>query len=244
MDREIALEGCVNFRDLGGYTAEGGHIRWRTLFRSDALHELTPADVTAVRSLNVTTVIDLRSDYERARDGGPHPLSGAVDLIRAPIINENNAHVMGDTSLTLAQRYARIMETTGTALADAVTAIAEAPGAAVFHCAAGKDRTGMVSAAVLGTLGVADEDVVADYAMTGRNLTGIRERLARHAAYRETYAYVPRDAMTADTATMADLIADLRARHGTMKSLLLSQGVPDTIIKRLRTSLVAPVPVA
>ncbi|MBA9007446.1 tyrosine-protein phosphatase [Thermomonospora cellulosilytica] len=44
MEREIALEGCVNFRDVGGYRADGGHVRWRRLFRSDALHELTPAD--------------------------------------------------------------------------------------------------------------------------------------------------------------------------------------------------------
>ncbi|KAB2343314.1 tyrosine-protein phosphatase [Actinomadura rudentiformis] len=106
MEREIALEGCVNFRDLGGYAADGGHVRWRRLFRSDALHELTPADVAAIRDLGVTTVIDLRSDFERAHDGGPHPLGGAVELVRAPIINEGNGHLMADTSLTLAQRYA------------------------------------------------------------------------------------------------------------------------------------------
>jgi protein-tyrosine phosphatase len=240
VDREIVLEGCVNFRDLGGYRARGGSIRWRRLFRSDALHELTPADVAAVRDLGVSTVIDLRSDFERAHDGGPHPLEGAVELVRAPIINEVNGRVMGDTGLSLAQRYARIMETTGTALADAVTAIADAPGAAVFHCAAGKDRTGMVSAVVLGALGVSDEDVVADYAMTGRNLVGIQARLERHAAYKETYAYVPRDAMTAETATMSELIADLRARHGDMTAFLGAVGTRPEVIQRLRAALVEP----
>ncbi|MFI0452565.1 tyrosine-protein phosphatase [Actinomadura sp. 6N118] len=238
MEREIALEGCVNFRDLGGYVAEGGIVRWRRLFRSDALHELTQADVAALRELGVTTVIDLRSDFERAHDGGPHPLDGAVELVRAPIIDEGNGHLMADTSLTLAQRYARIMESTGTALADAVSAIAEAPGAAVFHCAAGKDRTGLVSAAVLGTLGVSDEDVVADYAMTGRNLVDIQARLERHAAYERTYAYLPRDAMTAETDTMGALIADLRARHGDMPALLRSLGVADATIARLRATLI------
>ena len=60
---------------------------------------------------------------------------------------------------------------------DAITAIADSPGAVVFHCAAGKDRTGLVSAVVLGALGVSDEDIVADYAMTGRNLVAIDARL-------------------------------------------------------------------
>ncbi|MEU5881888.1 tyrosine-protein phosphatase [Spirillospora sp. NPDC047279] len=240
MAREITLEGCVNFRDLGGYRADGGHVRWRRLFRSDALHELTAADVAAVRDLGVRTVIDLRSDFERSYDGGPHPLDGAVELVRAPIINEGNGHVMGDTSLTLAQRYARIMETSGTALADTVAAIAEAPGGAVFHCAAGKDRTGMVSAVVLGVLGVSNEDVVADYAMTGRNLSGIEARLRRHAAYEKSYAFVPRDAMTAENATMGELIADLRARHGDMAALLASVGVGAGTLRDLRTRLVEP----
>ncbi|MFG1999022.1 tyrosine-protein phosphatase [Spirillospora sp. NPDC048911] len=239
MEREIVLEGCVNFRDLGGYAADGGLVRWRRLFRSDALHELTESDVRTVLDLGVTTVIDLRSGFERAHDGGPHPLA-ALELVHAPIINEDNGHVMADTSLSLARRYALIMESTGTALADAVTAIARAPGAAVFHCAAGKDRTGMVSAAVLGALGVADEDVVADYALTGRNMAGIQARLERHAAYDKTYAYVPRDARTAETATMAELIADLRARHGDMPSLLRTLGVPDTTLTQLRATLITP----
>jgi len=240
MEREIGLEGCVNFRDLGGYRADGGSVRWRRLFRSDALHELTPADVATVRGLGVTTVIDLRSDFERAHDGGPHPLEGAAEFVRAPIINETNAAVMGDTGLSLARRYARIMETTGTALADAVTAIAQAPGATVFHCAAGKDRTGMVSAVVLGALGVSDADLVADYAMTGRNLAGIQARLERHAAYKQTYAYVPRDAMTAETDTMGELIADLRARHGDMTAFLGAAGVGSEVVERLRAALVEP----
>lgn len=239
MDREIVLAGCVNFRDLGGYPADGGQVRWRTLFRSDALHELTPADVARLAELNVTTVIDLRSDFEREHDGeGPHPLAGTATVVLAPIINELNATLMGETSLSLARRYARIMESGGSALADAVTAIADAPGGAVFHCAAGKDRTGMVSAVVLGALGVADEDVIADYAMTGRNLVGIRARLQRHPAYEKTYAYVPRDAMTAETDTMRELITDLRARHGDMRGLLRDLGVGGEVVRRLHSRFV------
>ncbi|SEF82429.1 protein-tyrosine phosphatase [Thermomonospora echinospora] len=239
MEREIVLEGCVNFRDVGGYRAEGGHVRWRTLFRSDALHELTPEDAARLADLGVTTVIDLRSEYEREHDGeGAHPLAGAVSFVRAPIINQGNLTVMADTSLSLAGRYARILETCGTALADAVTAIAHAPGAVVFHCAAGKDRTGMLSAAVLGALGVDDEDIIADYAMTGRNLQRIGTRLRRHPAYENSYAYVPRDAMTAQGDTMRELLGDLRSRHGDLRGLLGAVGVGEDVLDRLRASLV------
>jgi protein-tyrosine phosphatase len=254
MEREIALEGCANFRDVGGYPADGGHIAWRRVFRSDALHELTSADVARLAELGLTTVIDLRSDFERGHDGvAVHPLTAlgshggdlrahadhpAVTFVHAPIINGINGAFMADTELTLAQRYAKIMASTGTALADVITAIADSPGAVVFHCAAGKDRTGLVSAVVLGALGVSDGDIVADYAMTGRNLVAIDARLRRHAAYENTYQYVPRDAMTADDETMRDLITHLRARHGTMTALLREAGVSDDVLARLRTALV------
>lgn len=239
MEREIALEGCVNFRDVGGYRADGGRIRWRTLFRSDALHELTPDDVQRVRRLDITTVIDLRSAFERGGDGDHHPLAGAdVRFVHAPIINEENGVFMADTSLGLAERYARILESAGAALPDAVTAIAEAPGGTVFHCAAGKDRTGLLSAVVLGALGVPDADIVTDYAMTGRNLAGIKARLRRHPAYETGYAYVPADAMTADGETMRRLIEDLRARHGSMTGLLSHLGVSGDVLARLRGTLV------
>lgn len=241
MEREIRLEGCANFRDVGGYRADGGWVRWRRLFRSDALHELTPGDVTTLGELGITTVIDLRSGYERGLDGGgPHPLADRADLVHAPVITELTGEIMGDTSLSLAQRYARIMEADGTGVADAVTAIAGAPGGVVFHCAAGKDRTGMLCAVVLGALGVGDEDIAADYAMTGRNMANVRARLRRHPAYDKTYAYVPRDAMTADIDTMRELIADLRSRHGDMRGFLLNQGVQHGTLEALRKSLITP----
>jgi protein tyrosine/serine phosphatase len=240
VEREIDLEGCANFRDVGGYPADGGSVRWRRLFRSDALHELTPADASRLGEIGLTTVIDLRSEFERGHDGdGPHPLKAlGVRFVHAPLITELTGEIMSDTSLTLAQRYARILERGGPALAQTVTAIAESGGAAVFHCAAGKDRTGMVSAVVLGVLGVPDADVVADYALTGRNLAAIDARIRRHPAYETTYAYVPKDVMGADAETMTGLIEALRERHGGMRELLESVGVTGETLARLRTSLV------
>ena len=238
LDREIILDGCVNFRDVGGYVAAGGAVRWRRLFRSDALHALTAADVEVLRGLNLTTVIDLRSGFEREHDGpGPHPLAElSVRFVHAPIIDAGNGAIMADSSLTLAERYARIVETAAEPVAAAVTAIAASPGASVFHCAAGKDRTGMVSAVVLGALGVADDDVVADYAMTGAHLEAISAKLQGHPAYETTYQYVPKDAMTADAQTMSGFIAELRARHGDMGGFLRGAGVNTDL---LRAALVA-----
>jgi protein-tyrosine phosphatase len=239
--REIALQGCANFRDLGGYEADGGIVRWRRLFRSDSLDELTPADVAVLREeFGVTTVVDLRSDYERSV-AVDHPMAGTgAELLTAPVIDELNGSIMADSSLTLAERYVRLIESGGRAVATTVTAIATSPGAVVFHCAAGKDRTGMVSAIVLGTVGVSDSDVIADYVMTDRNLAGIDERLRRHPAYADTYRYVPQDAMTADAETMRELIAELRARHGSMAGLLRGLGVTDETLDLLVRTLVVP----
>ncbi len=77
--RRIELAGVLNFRDVGGYPVEGGgSVRWRTLFRSDALHRLDPAGVAKVASLRLRTVVDLRTRPEVDLGQGPGPVSGRV----------------------------------------------------------------------------------------------------------------------------------------------------------------------
>ncbi len=246
MDRHISLDGCVNFRDAGGYQVIHGDvpagprsgIRWRRLFRSDELTELSAADVTFLTAdLRITTVVDLRTGLERKRDARRPLERTEIEIIHAPLLTERNAAVVEKPGLTVAQRYLCMLELAGEPLVRAVTAVARAPGAVIVHCAAGKDRTGLIIAAILGVLGVGDDDIVADYSLTTENLGGIEQRLLRRG---ESLRTVPGAAAAAPAEAMREVLAGLRDRYGSVGEFLRRAGVSRSVVDELRTALVAP----
>jgi protein-tyrosine phosphatase len=244
MDRHIPLDGCVNFRDAGGYQVVDADVparrrprmRWRRLFRSDALNDLSAADVALLTgNLCVTTVVDLRTDYERQRDARRPLDSTAVNIIHAPLITEQNAAAIEQPGLTLAERYVWMLELAGEPLVRAVTAVARAPGAVIVHCAAGKDRTGLIIASILGVLGVAEDDIVSDYALTTQNLRGIQQRLRQRS---ESYGTAPGAVIDAPAGAMREVLATLRKKHGSVADFLDRAGVAPPIVSELKATLV------
>jgi protein-tyrosine phosphatase len=164
--RLIPLTGAFNFRDLGGYQSRlGGRVLWRRIFRSDNLATLTEDDQKVLTDLSIATVIDLRTQAEV--DHGRIAVSEAYAYHHLPM-----ADVLPDTTDArwsseeyVAARYRGM-------LADecvrSVLSIAADPRSypLVFHCAAGKDRTGIVAAIILSLLEVSREDITADYMLT------------------------------------------------------------------------------
>ena len=116
-------------------------------------------------------------------------------------------------------------ELAGDRIARVVTLLAEADAPAVFHCAAGKDRTGVISAIVLGLLGVPDEVIVADYAATRENLDAIVDRLNALEGYRTMLAALPPDTMHANPETIVEFLERLRARFGSVEDYAQASGV-------------------
>lgn len=183
--RWLPIEGCVNFRDLGGYrNAQGQTVRWRRLFRSDALQDMTPADATlAVEELNIGLVADLRNTNEASRDGRG-PLSGTdTDYRHFPILDARGAippFTGGDIAGRLSSTYQWLLHNSGDGIVAAITAISEALDdgrGAVFHCSAGKDRTGVIAALILEVLGIDGDTIAADYMLTIEVVDGIVERI-------------------------------------------------------------------
>jgi len=239
--RQIDLEGCLNFRDLGGYpTRNGRRVRWRRLFRSDGLHLLTGADIRLLRNeIGLTEVVDLRSTAEVASEGRGMLAAEPLAFHHLPLfdgeVREQRAKA---AELTLADRYALMAEFAADRIAGVIACLAAASGPAVFHCAAGKDRTGVISAILLGLLDVPDEVIVADYAATQENLDAIVDRLMSLDGYRQMLASLPPDTMHAKPETMAELLRRLADRFGSIAGYARQAGVGDDAIARLRATLV------
>jgi protein-tyrosine phosphatase len=208
--RWIDLEGAVNARDLGGLpTTDGGRTRRGRLYRADNLQALTPADVTLlVGELNLRHVVDLRSTAE-VRLEGPGPLTRVPEVRHhhLTLFAEGGRHtdvdadttpdrIDGERVLPWADRvldeelrvtgfYFGYLRDRPDAVVAALRAMSLDDGAALVHCAAGKDRTGVVSALALEVAGVTREAIVEDYVATGERIELILKRLRSSDTYRD-----------------------------------------------------------
>lgn len=176
--RTLSLSGATNFRDLGGYrAADGRTVRWRRLFRSNHLGRLTAEDIAVLDALGLHAVCDLRGRTERERAAcvlqGPAvhslPIEPAIigrlqamvannDVLETDVLIE----MMRDTYRSYAREHVGPYRTL-------FAHILAAEGPVVFHCSAGKDRTGFGAALILSALGVPRETVVEDYLLTNRH---------------------------------------------------------------------------
>lgn len=240
--RWIPLEGSRNFRDLGGYTnREGRRVRWRHLFRADALGTLSDGDVQRVRGeLGVRTVVDLRHARECALKGTAAFADG--ETVRLHHLPLNRTDVPDDDPLPemddLGAVYLWISRGVGPVLARVMQCIAADDAVPlVFHCAAGKDRTGIIAAVLLELLGVPDEVIVADYALTELVGQDIRpeDRAAVFHAYQQDGP--PAEALNARPHHMVTFLEGIRTVHGSVRDYVATYGVNEPLIARLRERL-------
>jgi protein-tyrosine phosphatase len=241
MKRLIGLDGCLNFRDLGGYpTTDGRRVRWRQLFRSDALHLLSPADVAHVRdTLGIGDVIDLRSTAEVETDGRGPLGAETIRFHHLPLFDgDTGARSERPGVATLADRYFLLAEFAKGPIARVLTTLARTTAPAVYHCAAGKDRTGVISAVLLGLLGVHDEIIIADYAATQENIDAIIDRLMATTGYQAMLSALPPDTLHAQPETMASFLARVRLEYGSMHAYARSAGVRAEAVGQLAARLV------
>jgi len=243
--RHVEFETCCNFRDLGGYpAADGRRTRWRRLFRADGLTRLSEADRAVLRSLGVRNVIDLRTELEvESRGRFPEDVEG-VAYHHLPLTDTlpgaEDVPDWGQPSF-VARRYASYLDGGAPSLQAALELLGD-PGnlPAVFHCSVGKDRTGVLAAVVLGLLGVPDEVIVEDYALSSLAMSRILERLQEE--YREAEETVARFApviLSVEPASMEGFLEAVHGRFGSFDAVAESLGRADAV-ERLRTNLLEP----
>jgi len=250
------LENAVNVRDLGGLPADGGHrIRPGQLVRSDNLQDLSPADVTRlVDEMGVTTVVDLRSTAEVTSEGpGPLKALASVSHVHLSLLPEAGemTDVASDALALNRERalqrdpdnvadafYIGYLEDRPDSIVGALRAIADAPGTALVHCAAGKDRTGVVIAMTLSVAGVPRPTIIADYEATGERIEKILDRLRSSATYAQDIDNVPAHEHDPRPEIMRRFLERLDSDFGGPLGWLEQHGFDKVDAERLRTKLV------
>ena len=188
LPRSIALQGTTNFRDLGGYEGvDGRTVRWRKLFRSDHLAGLTPQDLQVLQALQVSRAVDFRGVEERAAHGYQWPqLAQHALSIEPTVVQKAFAMLHQGHRLTPEETVALMQETYRSFVIDNAPRfqalfrmLLDSDAPLVFHCTAGKDRTGWAAALVLSALGVEREVIEQDYLLTNTLYSRPKELAAK-----------------------------------------------------------------
>ncbi|HEX6946188.1 MAG TPA: tyrosine-protein phosphatase [Acidimicrobiia bacterium] len=217
------LARAINLRDLGGLRVDGGGVTAPgRLYRSGRLDDLdlaTRRDL--IESLGITDVVDLRH-----RVGCYHGPAVTMHSLPLNALGTNPIVDPVDTYESVGEWYLRQLTLGAERLRRIVELVATSQGATLIHCHAGKDRTGSVVALILSAVGVVREDVVRDYALTGR-VAGDRFLEALPPKFSE-----------ADPETMWSFFARLDAEYGSVPGFLESIGIEPETVRLLRGRLV------
>lgn len=247
---QIVLDGCFNFRDIGGYsTGNGKQVRRNRLYRSDGLQRLTERDRVRFVSLGIMTVLDLRATTEVEQGGRFDAESVATRWHHVPLYDVPPIEVIdrffdvdpavaaGDSYMP--DVYEAMLDDGLDGVATALALLAEPealPG--LFHCSGGKDRTGILAAVVLRLLGVSIDDIADDYALSQPAMDEIFAWISANLAEGpEILRRCTPVALRAERATMLRFLERVEDRHGSMEALVSTAGVPDDTVRRLRNTL-------
>jgi protein tyrosine/serine phosphatase len=250
-ERILDWEGALNARDTGGLPAsDGRRIKPGALVRSDVLTRLTPSGRAALVAHGVRTVVDVRTSEEIARDvdypfratrADTDPnyvnISFVVDLDEQ---KQAEVRARRESATELGELNRMDLELHKAGIGAIINAVAEAaPGGVLIHCYAGKDRTGMSVALLLSVAGVSDEDIADDYALTTLNLEPLISDwldTIEDEAERERMRILA----TPSRKAMLDTLAYVHDQYGSAEQYLLSAGVSQDHVARIKERLLGP----
>ncbi len=241
--RAVPVEGAYNVRDLGGYeTVDGSQTRWGVLFRAADIHALLPSAQSTLIDAGVKTVIDLRGSRELTE--APSVFKGLSSVQYLPhnmtgdslIDRWADVPVPADSSSRLSTMYSTVLDERGEMIARILETVSE-PGTlpAVFHCTAGKDRTGVLAALLLGIAGVPHPRIVEDYSLSARFLYG--STVVPSGGSGELPPYQEYQSKWCPPAAMGLTLDHVESKYGGIDSYLKSIGVDDAVLIRIRDSL-------
>ena len=243
--KHIPMDGPQNFRDLGGFlTASGQVVAWNRLYRADGLSGLSEGDIAWFRRLNIRTIMDLRSTAEQA--ARPDRVPEGVRFCSCPMMREQGSGEQPGSASAFLQSlkvgYLAMIRDGAPLVGSAVNAVLDGleQGAVVFHCTAGKDRTGVLAAVLLLLLGVSEEDITADYEVSYTyNARGVNRAVAQVPQLKPYLEQAGEDSVLhSNPKNIRAVLDELNA--GTISGLLKAAGVSPERQSRLRRILLEP----
>ncbi|WP_024345648.1 tyrosine-protein phosphatase [Lacrimispora indolis] len=224
--RRYPMKGIANFRDLGGYFCKDGVTKWGVFFRSTSLYKATEEDVAIMGQIGISRILDLRYPQER-KEMPDVPLKGAdwlgISLLGTLSVEELEVNDKEEDTRTLINMYRQIIAASRTEIKDSVKALIHARGPALFHCAAGKDRTGILSMLLLGAVGVSKEDIIADYEMSHHYISSFTS-----------------DISGSHGSNMHKLLDEIVEQWGSVTGFLLECGISQEDLSNLNEKFVMP----
>lgn len=246
--KRFLIPNLYNLRDLGGYMTEDGRLTaWKKLYRSDGLSNLTAAEWDILKDHGIRTVVDLRSLAETRTQ--PDAVPEGIDYFHCPVQKEefkpeSFVEDAAENALlkSLSDGYLSMVKQTPELFCAALGTVIRGleHGAVLFHCSAGKDRTGVTAAALLYLLGVGDEDIIADYQVSNTyNRKGINRWMLQMAEARGSHIGIPMDKVKellgSDPAIM-ELLLDC-FRELKLEEYLLAHGLIGEDLNLLRKEM-------
>lgn len=228
MNRRYAVKSAYNMRDLGGYHAMNGILtKAGRIFRSDCPTDIHHKDTSEVQMLNIQTVIDLRTDVEILKRPSYYAGVEGISYYNVPFLHGKDKP---EVEAGVSAIYLKLMEDP-IAIRKILTLIAQSPGNVLFHCAFGKDRTGIVSALILKICGVSNDEIIADYQVSETYLfpvfTAIMERHPEWTEY----------AGRSKPEYMRGCLTLLEEKYGSFEGYLKQMGFEEDLLEAVRERL-------
>ena len=238
--RQLSFPVVYNARDLGGLrNTHGQETRWKSFVRCDSPFRLNNEGLRTVQDYGIRTIIDLRHEEELAHEPNPLRDSTVITYINVPFIDPRNSSVLVkaiETEGMLAWNL-KMLEIAQPEISTAFRAIANAPaGGILFHCLAGKDRTGLTAMLLLGLVGVPDEQIALDYDESNHHLGPLNEQVLQRFP-EEVRPRVLRNLLSGKD-NMLKITAHLRQHHGDAHQYLHQCGLSDSEVNAIQSRLI------
>lgn len=233
--RRFNFKHTFNLRELGGYEAQEGTTKSHVFLRSDNLSHLSNEEIETLKKYGLKTIVDLRHDHELEAEPDPFAKDPQVDYLNISVTDYASFTTADLNEILLSDLYITMAENT-TFIQTMFETLADSEGTLLFHCSAGKDRTGFVSALLLKLVGVSDFDIVADYEVSTTYLIPKYEPMDFNPAkeYPSLYASKPE--------TMFTFLSYLKKTYGTIEAYFAHHKVSDETLNRIKAKFIERTP--
>ena len=239
--REINFDKIINCRDFGGYRAEGGRtVAWRRLFRSGYVHPMTARDLNRLKEeLRLTSVINLRRNKAGQQQEVSQLNDAGIQFLSTPFFNYQQEELNNDfTNMGEAFLFRIRHQEYAKPIIAALETIADPKNLPLlFHCGAGKDRSGLLAAFTLSVLGMADCDIIADYTLSTPYMRDLVAGMMNDPGTPEEVKNLPAYTWEATAASMETFLSGLKQEFGSARGYMEINGADKSLFERLEKAL-------